>query len=107
MNTPITLWSKPVCVQCTMVKKRIIEQFTGERGLDREDTLAYWNTLIREGKVVEYDLTAEENKDQLEYFKELGYLMAPITEYQNHAVPGFIVAEIDDMVASWKVHNVV
>lgn len=107
MNDPIILWSKPVCQQCYMVKGLLIRELDGRTGLNREDTMALWQTLIREGKVAEYDLTAEENKDQLEYFKGLGYAMAPITEYRNSAIPGFNVSELTDMAHAWKTHNVV
>ncbi|QDF16962.1 NrdH-like glutaredoxin [Microbacterium phage YellowPanda] len=105
MNTPITLWSKPNCVQCNMVKKLLIEKFTGRRGLGIEETKAEWQNLISLGIVSEQDLTAEENNKQLEYFKGLGYMSAPITEYKDSAIPGFIPSELDDMVASWKNHN--
>ncbi|AZV01772.1 NrdH-like glutaredoxin [Microbacterium phage ArMaWen] len=107
MNDPIILWSKPVCQQCYMVKRLLIKELDGREGVDREDTMALWNTLIREGKVVEYDITAPENADQLEYFKKLGYLSAPITEYHGSATPGFNVAELKDKANAWKTHNVV
>ncbi|QYC53779.1 NrdH-like glutaredoxin [Microbacterium phage EugeneKrabs] len=104
-TTPITLWSKPSCVQCNMVKKFLIEKFTGQRGLNIEETRVEWQKLIDQGIVQENDLTAEENAKELEYFKGLGYMSAPITEYMNHAIPGFIPPELEDMAHSWKIHN--
>ena len=45
---------------------------------------------------------AEENAADLEYFQKLGYRTAPITEHGKAAVPGFIPAEIDKIIAAWR-----
>ncbi|QDF15919.1 hypothetical protein HWC34_gp09 [Microbacterium phage Alex44] len=105
MNTPITLWTKPVCQQCYMVKVLLIKELDGRTGVDREDTMRLWYTLVREGKVVEKDLTAEEHREDLEYFKSLGYASAPITEFQGSAVPGFNVAELKDLAHKFKLQH--
>lgn len=77
----VTVWTKPSCVQCTAVKRRL-----AEAGVP----------------FTERDLTAAENADQLEYFQKLGYRSAPITEHEQIAVPGFVPAEIDRVIAAWR-----
>lgn len=80
-DTRVIVWTKPACQQCRMVKYRL------------------------EAAGVEYDeldITAPEHTDDLEYFRGLGYLSAPITEYGGTAVPGFMPSEIDRLIASWR-----
>lgn len=77
----VIVWSKPACQQCRLVKFRL------------------------EAAGVEYsemDLTAPENAKDLEYFRGLGYGSAPITEYGDLAVPGFMPSEVDRVIAAWR-----
>lgn len=78
----ITVWTKPACVQCTAVKRRLTEAGV---------------------PFTEHDLTAEENAGDLEYFQKLGYRSAPITEHGDVAVPGYVPADIDRIIAAWRV----
>lgn len=80
----VTVWTKPSCVQCTAVKRRLTKAGV---------------------PFTERDLTAEENASDLEYFQKLGYRTAPITEHQKVAFPGFIPAEIDRVIASWRAEH--
>ncbi|KJL37075.1 Glutaredoxin-like protein NrdH [Microbacterium ginsengisoli] len=77
----ITVWTKPSCVQCTAVKRRLTEAGV---------------------PFTERDLTAEEHESDLEYFRKLGYRSAPITAHGAVAVPGFVPAEIDRIIAAWR-----
>lgn len=77
----VIVWTKPVCQQCRMVKHRL-----ATAGVPFEDR----------------DLTAPEAAEDLERFRSLGYTSAPITEYEGLAVPGFIPAEIDQVIAAWR-----
>lgn len=77
----VTVWTKPVCQQCRMVKHRLTTA-----GVPFE----------------ERDLTAPEAAKDLEHFRSLGYTSAPITEYEGLAVPGFIPAEIDQVIEAWR-----
>lgn len=79
--SPVIVWTKPVCGQCTAVKLHL-----------KKAGVAY----------DERDITAPENAKQLDYFRGLGYLSAPITEFRELAVPGFIPAEIDQVVERWR-----
>lgn len=73
----VIVWTKPSCQQCRMVKFR----------LEAADV-----------KYVEADITAPEHAADLEHFRGLGYLSAPITEYRDIAVPGFMPSEIDRII---------
>jgi glutaredoxin-like protein NrdH len=77
----IILWSKPSCVQCTAVKRRLTEAGV---------------------PFTERDLTDPENASDLEYFQGLGYRQAPITEHGASAVPEYVPAEIDRIIAAWR-----
>lgn len=77
----VTVWTKPNCVQCRMVKRRL-----SEAGVPFD----------------ERDLTAPENEKDLAHFRGLGYSSAPITEHGTVAVPGFVPAEIDRIIAEWR-----
>ena len=77
----VTVWTKPGCVQCTAVKRRL-----AEAGVP----------------FTERDLTAPEHAGDLEYFQKLGYRSAPITEHGDVAVPGFVPAEIDRIITAWR-----
>ena len=77
----ITVWTKPACVQCTAVKRRLTAAGV---------------------PFTERDLTADENASDLEYFQKLGYRSAPITEHGHVAVAGYIPAEIDRIIAAWR-----
>lgn len=79
--TDVTVWTKPACQQCRMVKFRL--EAAGV-------------------PFVEQDLTAPANAKDLEHFRGLGYLSAPITEYRGSAVPGFMPSEIDQIIAAWR-----
>ena len=81
MVTPIIVWTKPNCVQCTAVKRRLIEASV---------------------KFEERDITAPEHVKDLEWFKSLGYLSAPITEYKKILVPGYVPAELDELINTWR-----
>lgn len=102
---PITVWTKPVCQQCSMVKKRITESITGKTGLSPAQVGTAWELLKMQGAVAEADLTAEERAKDLEYFKGLGYGSAPLTEFNNSIVPGFNVAELDKLIEAWKLQE--
>lgn len=80
----VTVWTKPNCVQCRMVKRRL-----SEAGVT----------------FTERDLTDPENEKDLGYFKGLGYSSAPITEHGAVAVPGFVPAEIDRIIAAWRAEH--
>ncbi|RLK47644.1 glutaredoxin family protein [Microbacterium telephonicum] len=77
----ITVWTKPNCVQCRLVKHRLTQA-----------GVTY----------TERDITAPEHAADLAHFKSLGYMSAPITEYEDTAFPGFVPAEIDRIAAAWK-----
>lgn len=81
MTTRVTVWTKPNCQQCRMVKHRL------------------------EAASVEFeerDLTAPEHARDLRHFIGIGYQSAPITEYRYLAVPGFVPAEIDRVIETWR-----
>ena len=80
-SATITVWTKPACQQCRMVKHRL-------------DAAGVPYT--------EADITAPEHAKDLEHFKGIGYSSAPITEYGALAVPGFIPAEVDRIIAAWR-----
>jgi glutaredoxin-like protein NrdH len=77
----VIVWTKPACQQCRMVKFRL-----EAAGVEFE----------------EHDITAPANAKQLAYFRSLGYLSAPITEFRELAVPGFIPSEIDQVIERWR-----
>lgn len=77
----VIVWTKPACVQCTAVKRRLTEANV---------------------PFVERDLTHPDNASDLEYFQKLGYRSAPITEHGTTAVPGYAPAEIDRIIAAWR-----
>ncbi|MBS0231760.1 MAG: hypothetical protein JSS52_11465 [Proteobacteria bacterium] len=79
--TAVIVWTKPACQQCRMVKFRL-----EAAGVDFE----------------ERDLTAPESAKDLEHFRNLGYLSAPITEYRGSAVPGFMPSELDRIAEAWR-----
>jgi len=81
----VIVWSKPSCVQCTAVKRRLTEA-----GVPFE----------------EYDLTAAENARHLDYFRGLGYSSAPITEFREILAAGFMPSEVDRVIAAWRAANV-
>ena len=101
MDERIILWSKPSCVQCDAVKRRIVDKVTGIVG-DKQYVLGEWERLKEQGIVAEFDLTLPEWESQLNYFKGLGYTSAPLTEYGTHLVPGYIQAQVDDVIAAWR-----
>lgn len=80
----VIVWTKPSCMQCRLVKFRL-----EAAGVPFE----------------EMDLTAPESAKDLEYFRGLGYLSAPITEYGGIAVPGFMPSEIDRIIEAWRVDH--
>lgn len=86
MSAAIVVWTKPSCQQCRMVKYRL-----EVAGVPFE----------------ERDLTAPEHAKDLAHFTGLGYRSAPITEYGELAVPGFVPSEIDQVIAAWRVAQVV
>lgn len=100
--TPITVWTKPVCAQCDMTKKLLVEELTGLKGLSKQQVSQELQGLMDMGYIEIKDLTAEENTEQLAYMKSLGYASAPLTEYKNSITPGFNVAELKDKAAQWK-----
>ena len=97
----LILWSKPSCVQCDAVKRRIVEKLTGIFG-NKGIVLEEWERLKADRNIEERDLSSAEHADDLAYFKGLGYTSAPITEYKGHLVPGYIPAQIDDVIAAWR-----
>ena len=101
MDDRIILWSKPSCVQCDAVKRRIVDKVTGTVG-DKQFVLGEWERLKEQGMVAELDLTLPEWENHLSYFKGLGYASAPLTEYGAHLVPGYIPARVDDVIAAWR-----
>lgn len=86
MNPIIIVWTKPSCQQCRMVRHRL-----EVAGVPFE----------------ERDLTAPENAKDLAHFMGLGYRSAPITEYGELAVPGFVPSEVDQVIAAWRVAQAV
>ncbi|MBN9176096.1 MAG: hypothetical protein J0I43_01820 [Microbacterium sp.] len=84
MSAAIIVWTKPSCQQCRMVKYRL-----DVAGVPFE----------------ERDLTAPENTKDLAHFAGIGYRSAPITEYGDIAVPGFVPSEIDRIVEAWRVRQ--
>lgn len=79
--TAIIVWTKPSCQQCRMVKYRL-----EVAGVPFE----------------ERDLTAPENAKDLAHFTGLGYRSAPITEFGEIAIPGFVPSEIDHVIETWR-----
>lgn len=77
----ITVWSKPGCVQCTAVKRRLTEAGV---------------------PFTERDLTAQEHAADLKYFIGLGYRSAPITEHEQVIVNQYVPADIDRIIAAWR-----
>lgn len=98
MTNKITLWTKPACVQCDAIKRRLVQGITGLVGLPKNEMLEEFQRLVNKGIVYERDLTTSENEESLKRFKTLGYTSAPITEFGSHAVPGYIPAEIDNII---------
>lgn len=80
MDTHVIVWSKPDCVQCKAVYRRLDEA---------------------EVPYKSKDLTAPEYSADLEYFKGLGYRTAPITEFNKTLVPGFVPVEIDKIIEEY------
>lgn len=77
----VVVWTKPACQQCRMVKFRL-----------EAANIPF----------VEADITVPENHHDLDYFRSLGYSSAPITEFGEIAVPGFIPSEIDQIISAWR-----
>jgi glutaredoxin len=77
----VIVWTKPDCGKCTAVKTKL-----KIAGIPYE----------------ERDLTAPENRRDLEHFVGLGYISAPITEYGPKAIPGMLVDELDELIATWR-----
>lgn len=77
----ITVWTKPSCQQCRMVKYRL--EVAGVAFEER-------------------DLTDPHNARDLAHFVGLGYRSAPITEFGDLAVPGFVPSEIDQVIEAWR-----
>ena len=77
----VIVWTKPSCQQCRMVKFRL-----EAAGVD----------------FVEADITDPHHAGDLAHFQGLGYSSAPITEYRDIAVPGFMPSEIDRVIEAWK-----
>ena len=102
MGNNIILWTKPSCVQCNAVKKRLVERSTGESGLSRPEVLIYFETLVQQGKIEEYDLSDPKFSEDLEYFKGLGLTAAPITEYKGNIVAGYNTEMLDNLLRSWE-----
>ena len=102
MSNNIIVWTKPSCVQCNAVKKRLVGRITGESGLSKPEVDARFETLIQQGKIEEYDLSDPKFSEDLEYFKGQGLTAAPITEYKNHIVSGYNTEMLDNLVRSWK-----
>lgn len=103
--TPITIWTKPVCGQCDMTKKILVEEFTGLKGLSKAEVSQEIQGLIDLGYIAVEDLTAEKNIAQLAYMKSLGYASAPLTEYKGSITPGFNVAELKEKADQWKLDH--
>lgn len=80
----VIVWTKPACQQCRMVKFRL-----EAAGVEYE----------------ERDLTALEAAKDLEHFRGLGFSSAPITEFGQIAVPGFMPSEVDRVIAAWRAAN--
>jgi glutaredoxin-like protein NrdH len=78
----VIVWTKPSCQQCRMVKFRL---------------------EVANVPYVEADITAPEHAADLEHFRALGYLSAPITEYRDIAVPGFMPSEIDRIIDATRI----
>ena len=102
MSNNIIVWTKPSCVQCNAVKKRLIERITGESGLTRPEVLIHFETLVQQGKIEEYDLSDPKFSEDLEYFKSQGLTAAPITEYKGNIVAGYIPEMLDNLLRSWE-----
>lgn len=81
MTIPVTVWTKPDCQQCRMVKHRL--EIAGVEFEER-------------------DLTAPEYAKDLRHFIGIGYRSVPITEFKHLAVPGFVPAEIDRVIDAWR-----
>ncbi|MBD8477592.1 glutaredoxin family protein [Microbacterium sp. CFBP 8794] len=77
----VTVWTKPICGQCIAVK-----------------------AALTTAKVpfVERDLTAPDAANDLKYFRSIGLASAPITEYGDKAVPGFLPSEIREVIDLWR-----
>lgn len=101
----IIIWTKPVCGQCDMTKKILVEEFTGLKGLSKAEVSQEIQGLIDLGYIAVEDLTAEENIEQLTYMKSLGYASAPLTEYKGSITPGFNVAELKEKASQWKLDH--
>ena len=101
----LIVWTKPSCVQCDAVKRRLVEKIAGKTGLTGAQVKAEFLELVIAGLVTERDLTAPEHASDLEYFRGLGYSSAPITEYGGSAVPGYMPAEIDRIIDAWRAEH--
>lgn len=77
----VTVWTKPGCVQCRAVERRLSEAGVA---------------------FVERDLSAPEHVKDLEHFRGIGYSSAPITEYGGIAFPGFVPADVDRVIEAWR-----
>lgn len=101
----LILWSKPSCVQCDAVKRRMVEKIAGKTGLSMAQARAEFLELVISGLVIERDLTAPENARDLDFFRGLGYTSAPITEHGGSAVPGYMPSELDQILDRWLVEH--
>ena len=73
----ITVYTKPNCVQCDMTKK-----FLDNEGL----------------KYSLEDITAPENKAQLEYFLVEGYMAAPIVVTDKKTWSGYQIDNLKELI---------
>lgn len=81
MSAAIIVWTKPSCQQCRMVEYRL--ELAGVPFEER-------------------DLTDPHHAKDLAHFVGLGYRSAPITEFGDLAVPGFVPSEIDQVIEAWR-----
>lgn len=85
MHHQVTVWTKPNCIQCVMVKKL----------LTREEV-----------DFVEKDITAPEHETELNTFMAVGIKSAPITQYGDFLIAGFADETLKNMITIWKGDNV-
>lgn len=81
MTAPVVVWSTPGCQRCRVVGFRL-----QAAGVDVE---------VR-------DLTRTENAKSADRLRALGFSSAPVTEYGDRLVAGFVPSELDALIAEWR-----
>jgi glutaredoxin-like protein NrdH len=105
MTDIIVVWTKPSCVQCDAVKRRLLTAFLGLDAPSKAQVNEFWHELEEQGFARTMDLTHPDNAKDLDYFKGLGFASAPVTEYKGQIMAGYDPAKLDEMIGAWDSDN--